>query len=155
MSARPSARGEAGIHRAFRNGKHAGRIPFGYDIAQDDSFVIVEDEARIVREIIVNIANRATLYSEFKRLNDEGILSPGYRFRGDEERRDTRLWSPSTVRDIVHQTAYSGIHRVRVEGGAGSEEIIERPVPAIVEPGLREQAETQLTLTDDVLAYLV
>ncbi len=49
------------------------------------------------------------------------------------------------MRDIVHQTAYSGIHRVRVEGGASSEEIIERPVPAIVEPGLREQAETQLT----------
>jgi hypothetical protein len=61
------------------------------------------------------------------------------------------------VRDIVHQTAYSGIHRVRVAAasGAGSEEIIERPVPAIVEPGLREQAEAQLTLTDDVLAYLV
>jgi site-specific DNA recombinase len=51
------------------------------------------------------------------------------------------------VRDIVHQTAYSGIHRVRVAAasGAGSEEIIERPVPAIVEPGLREQAKAQLT----------
>jgi len=49
------------------------------------------------------------------------------------------------VRDIVHQTAYSGIHRVRIEGGAGSEEIIERPVPSIVEPGLRELAEAQLT----------
>ena len=106
----------AGLHRAFRNGKHAGRIPYGYDIAQGDSFVIVDDEARIVRKIIANIANRATLYSEFKRLNDEGMPSPGYRFRGDEERRGTRLWSPSTVRDIVHQTAYSGIHRVRVEG---------------------------------------
>jgi len=138
-------RTQAGLHRAFRNGKHAGRIPYGYDISQDYSFVVVEDEARIVREIIANIANRATLYSEFKRLNDEGIPSPGYRFRGDEARRGTRLWSPSTVRDIVHQTAYSGIHRVRVEGGAGSEEIIERPVPAIVEPGLREQAEAQLT----------
>ena len=150
-------RTQAGLHRAFRNGKHAGCIPYGYDIAQDYSFVVVEDEARIVREIIANIANRATLYSEFKRLNDEGIPSPGYRFRGDEERRGTRLWSPSTVRDIVHQTAYSGIHRVRVAAasGVGSEEIIERPVPAIVEPGLREQAEAQLTLTDDVLAYLV
>jgi site-specific DNA recombinase len=138
-------RTQAGLHRAFRNGKHAGRIPYGYDIAQDNSFVVVEDEACIVREIIANIANRATLYSEFKRLNDEGIPSTGYRFRGDEARRGTRLWSPSTVRDIVHQTAYSGIHRVRIEGGAGSEQIIERPVPAIVEPGLIEQAEAQLT----------
>ena len=49
------------------------------------------------------------------------------------------------MRDIVHQTAYSGIHRVRIEGRAGSEEIIERPVPSIVEPDLRELAEAQLT----------
>ena len=51
---------------------------------------------------------------------------------------------PPTVRLIVHQTAYSGVHRVRVEGRDGQEEIIERPVPAIVEPGLRERAEAQM-----------
>jgi site-specific DNA recombinase len=140
-------RTRAGLHRALRNGKHTGRIPYGYDIASDGSFVVVEDEARIVRQIISNIANRATLYSESKRLNDEGVPSPGYRFRGDEGRRGTRLWSLSTVRDIVYQTAYSGVHRVRVASESdteGREEIIERPVPAIVEPGLREQAEAQL-----------
>src|SRR5215211_1230213 len=67
-------------------------------------------------------------------------VSPGNRFRGDEARRATGLWSPSTVRDIVRQTAYSGVHRVRIEGDG----VIERPVPAIVAAGLRERAEVQL-----------
>jgi site-specific DNA recombinase len=133
-------RTQAGLHRALREGKHAGRIPYGYAIDEQGKLTVVEDEARIVREIISNVANRATLYSESKRLNDEGIPSPGYRFRGDETRRATGQWSPTTVRDIVHQTAYSGVHRVRIEG----EGTIERPVPAIVAAGLRERAEAQL-----------
>ena len=70
-------RTQAGLHRALRNGKQLGMIPFGYDIAPDDSFVIVEDEARIVAEIIANIAAGATLYSQVERLNDEGVPSPG------------------------------------------------------------------------------
>jgi site-specific DNA recombinase len=133
-------RTQAGLHRALREGKHAGRIPYGYAIDEQGEWTVVEDEARIVREIISNVANRATLYSESKRLNDEGVPSPGYRFRGDEARRATGLWSPSTVRDIVRQTAYSGVHRVRIEG----EGIIERPAPPIAAVGLRERAEAQL-----------
>src|SRR5215216_8103830 len=139
-------RTQAGLHRALRNGRFIGRLPYGYKFSPDETALeVVEDEARVVREIIANIAAGETLYSESKRLNDEGVPSPGYRFRGEDRRRGTRSWSPSTVRLIVHQTAYSGVHRVRVEGRDGREEIIERPVPAIVEPGLREQAEAQLT----------
>jgi len=52
----------------------------------------------------------------------------------------TGSWSRSTIRDIVYQTAYSGVHRVRIEDRGGQEEIIERPVPAVVESGLRERA---------------
>ena len=138
-------RTQAGLHRALRNGRFVGRLPCGYKFSPDEAALeAVEDEARVVREIIANIAAGATLYSESKRLNDEGIPSPGYRFRGEDRRRGTRSWSPSTVRLIVHQTAYSGVHRVRVEGRDGQEEIIERPVPAIVEPGLRERAEAQM-----------
>src|SRR5215216_4231169 len=70
-------RTQASLHRALRNGKQLGMIPYGYDIAPDDSFVIVEDEARIVAEIIANIAAGATLYSQVERLNDEGVPSPG------------------------------------------------------------------------------
>src|SRR5215210_9491915 len=136
-------RTQAGLHRALRNGKFVG-LPYGYKLSPDKtSLEIIEEEARVVREIIANIAAGASLYSESKRLNDEGIPSPGYRFRSEDRRRG-RSWSPSTVGIIVHQTAYSGVHRVRVQGRDGQEEIIERPVPAIVEPGLRERAEAQM-----------
>jgi site-specific DNA recombinase len=47
----------------------------------------------------------------------------------------------TTVAAIVHQSAYSGVHRVQV-GNEG--DIIEREVPPIVEPGLRERAEAAL-----------
>jgi site-specific DNA recombinase len=138
-------RTQAGLHRALRNGKFSGRLPYGYRLSPNGrGLEIVEGEARIVREIIANIAAGATLYSESKRLNEDGIPSPGYRFRDDKRRRDAGSWTSSTVGGIVHQTAYSGVHRVCVEGRGGQEEIIERPVPAIVEPEVRERAEAQL-----------
>ena len=74
-------RTQAGQRRAFKNGRQMGAIPYGYDISQDNSFVVVEEEARVVRQIIANIASGATLYSEAKRLNDEGEPSPGHRYR--------------------------------------------------------------------------
>ena len=70
-------RTQAGLHRAFRDGKHTGCIPYGYDIVEGGAFVVVEEEARVVREVIANVAAGATLYSEAKRLNDEGKRAPG------------------------------------------------------------------------------
>jgi site-specific DNA recombinase len=134
-------RTRAGLYRALRNGKHAGRLPYGYKLsseADESALVIVEDEARIVREILANIAEGATLYGESKRLNDEGIPSPGWRFKG--KRKHGGSWSPSTIKAIVNQSAYSGVHRVK----AGNDGHIEREVPPIVEPGLRERAEAAL-----------
>jgi site-specific DNA recombinase len=93
-------RTQAGLHRALRNGKHLGMIPYGYDIAPDGSFVIVEDEARIVAEIIANIAAGAALYSEAERLNDEGVPSPGSKYRG-KPRKYGSMWRASTVQGIV------------------------------------------------------
>ena len=134
-------RTQAGLHRALRDGKFTGRLPYGYKLSPDKTgLILVEEEARIVREVISNIAAGATLYSESKRLNDEGVPSPGYRIRSDDRRMGTGSWSRSTIRDIVYQTAYSGVHRVRIEDRGGQEEIIERPVPAVVESGLRERA---------------
>jgi site-specific DNA recombinase len=81
-------RSRDGLHRAFKNGKQLGCIPFGYDISEADSaFVVVEDEARIVREIIANVAAGSTLYCEAKRLNDEGVPSPGRKYRGSPRKR--------------------------------------------------------------------
>src|SRR5215216_5301226 len=77
-------RTRAGLHRAYRNGKFPGRLPYGYKLsasleADESSLVVVEEKARIIREIIANIASGSTLYSESKRLNDEGVPSPGWR----------------------------------------------------------------------------
>jgi site-specific DNA recombinase len=131
-------RTQAGLKRAFKMGKHLGCIPFGYDVVNDGSLVVVEDEARIVRQIIGNIAGGATLYSEARRLNDEGVLSPGRKYRGQPRRHGTS-WAHSTIRGIVTQGAYSGVHIVEAQDGP-----IEREVPAIVEPEVRERALSRL-----------
>jgi len=38
---------------------------------------------------------------------------------------------------IVRQSAYSGVHRVKTNG---DKDVIEQPVPLVVEPGLQERA---------------
>src|ERR687894_758161 len=58
-------RTRAGLHRAFRNGKHAGRVPYGYRVRGEDGLLeVVEEEAAIVREIIERVAAGSTLYGE-------------------------------------------------------------------------------------------
>jgi site-specific DNA recombinase len=76
-------RTRAGLHRALRNGKHAGRVPYGYRVSEGSPgdvgaglLEVVEEEAAIVREIIANVAAGSTLYGESKRLNDEGAPLP-------------------------------------------------------------------------------
>src|SRR5215211_5484127 len=127
-------RTQAGLHRAYRGGKQLGMIPYGYDIAPDGTFVIVKDEARIVAEIIANIAAGAAIYSEAERLNDECVPSPGSKYRG-KPRRYGSMWRASTVQGIVKRGAYSGTHTVNAH-----REPIERKVPPIVELGLQQKA---------------
>src|SRR5215218_2447072 len=62
-----------GLHRAFRNGRHTGRIPYGYDVADGGGFVLVEEEVAVVREIFSNVAGGSTLYRDAQRLNDLGM----------------------------------------------------------------------------------
>jgi site-specific DNA recombinase len=131
---------QAGLHRAFRAGKQLGCIPYGYDVTPEGEFVVVEDEARVVREIIANVAAGTTLYAEAKRLNDEGVPSPGHRYRG-KPRKHGAGWGQTTIRVIIQQRAYVGTHVVRINGGT---ETIERPVPAIIDLALRQKALRRL-----------
>src|SRR5215210_6023004 len=85
--------------------------------------------------------NKQTLYAEAKRLNDLGLATPGWRYGKGKKRPGAKLWSVMTVSNIVRQSAYSGVHRVKTNGG---KDIIEQPVPAVVEPGLQERAENAL-----------
>ena len=71
--------------------------------------MVVGEEARIVWEIIADVAAGATLYSEAKRLNDESEPSPGRKYRG-RPRKHGPSWCHSTVRGIATQRAYAGIH---------------------------------------------
>jgi site-specific DNA recombinase len=135
-------RTQAGLHRAFRRGKHMGRIPYGYRANADAQLEVVEQEAEIVREIIGNIAGGSTLYAEAKRLNDSGVPAPGTRY-GSGERKPGRLWQSKTLSNIVHQRAYIGVHCVKINGG---EEVIEREVPIILEnTSIRDKAVAALS----------
>jgi site-specific DNA recombinase len=133
-------RTRAGLHRAFKNGKQTGSIPYGYDIAEDGSFVVVHEEAELIVQIFENVAAGATLYSEAKRLNDQDVPSPGRRYRNRPRKHGAR-WSHTTVGEILRQRAYTGTHVVKINGGAGS---IEREVPAIVDPALWQKALSRL-----------
>ena len=131
-------RSRDGLHRAFKNGKHIGRIPYGYDSGDDDRFVVVGEEARIVRQIIANIAGGSTLYKEAKRLNDESEPSPRTKYRGIARRHGVN-WCHSTIRNIVFQRAYAGTHVVNSSRG-----IVERSVPAIVDPDHHRRAVARM-----------
>src|ERR671920_1758377 len=71
-------RTRAGLHRAFRNGRHFGVAPYGYRADEDGLLQIVPEEADTVREIVANVAGGSTLYAETKRLNDLGVPTPGW-----------------------------------------------------------------------------
>jgi site-specific DNA recombinase len=128
-----------GLHRAFRAGKYMGVVPYGYAANKDARLEIVPEEAEMVREIFGRITEGASLYSVAKDLNERHIPPPGRRY-GSGKRRWQNRWAPTTVRNIVHQRAYSGIHEVTL----GGSERVERPVPAIIAPLLQEQAKAAL-----------
>lgn len=133
-------RTQHGLHRAFRNGKQTGRIPYGYDIAEDGGFALVDEEAAVVREIFSNIAGGSTLYREAQRLNNLGMPGPGWKYRGRPREHSAR-WTASTISKLVNQSAYGGMHRVRINDGKGS---VERECPPVVPMELQRQALSRL-----------
>jgi site-specific DNA recombinase len=133
-------RTQHGLHRAFRNGKQTGRIPFGYDISEDGGFVLVDEEATVVREIFSNIAGGSTLYKEAQRLNDLGMPGPGWKYRGRPRQHSAR-WTAGTISKLINQSAYSGTHVVRISGGKGS---VDRECPPVVPVELQQQALSRL-----------
>jgi site-specific DNA recombinase len=128
-----------GKHRAYRGGAQPGLIPYGYEISEDGRFVVVEEEAQMVRSIIHNVAHDSTLFMEAKRLNLEGVPSPGKKYRGRPRRYGT-TWTPMAISRIVGRRAYSGTHVIHASTGE-----IEREVPAIVPGELQETAMARLS----------
>jgi site-specific DNA recombinase len=137
-------RTRAGLHRAYRGGRHMGAVPYGYRADKHGHLQIVPEEAAVVRRVIEGIADGSTLYGEAKRLNDLSHPPPGWRYGSGKRRPGSRLWTVQTISNIIRQRAYSGTHEVKVNGGADT---IEQAVPAIVDAALQERA--QITLTEN------
>ena len=142
-------RTRAGIHRAFRNGRHFGAAPYGYRADKQGYLRVVEEEAEIVREIIGRVAEGSSLYAETKRLNGLGIPTPGWRYSSGKTRPGAAAWTVRTVSNIVHQTAYSGTHQVKIKKADGDKDTIEQMVPPILSEaaiceGLQERAAAAL-----------
>jgi len=134
-------RTRAGLHRAYRSGKHYGAAPYGYQTDGTGRLRIVPEEAEIVRGIVGNVAAGSTLYAEAKRLNDLGIPTPGWRYGNGKKRPGAPLWSVTTVSGIVRQSAYSGTHMVKTNGGR---DIIEQSVPPVLDAELQHRATAVL-----------
>ena len=83
-------RTRAGLHRAFRGGRHFGAVPYGYRADKHGYLQIVPEEADIVRDIITNVAEGSTLYREAKRLNNLGIPTSGWRYDSGKRRPGSR-----------------------------------------------------------------
>jgi site-specific DNA recombinase len=127
-----------GVRRSLKEGKRFGVIPYGYDITETGEFVVVEEEAARVREIFTNIAAGGTLYSEAARLNAEGVPAPGHKYRG-KPRKHGDTWGHASIRNFIHQSAYTGLHVVSTNGGE-----LEREVPAIVPEEIALAARARL-----------
>jgi site-specific DNA recombinase len=134
-------RTQAGLHRAHRNGRHMGPAPFGYRTSKDGRLEVVEEETEVVRQIFANIADGSTLYAEAKRLNTMGIQPPSWKYASTKT--PATKWREPTLRLIARQTAYSGVHEVKLSTG----EVVEQKVPQIVAPELQQRALTRLEET--------
>jgi site-specific DNA recombinase len=134
-------RTQAGLHRAFRGGRHFGAAPYGYRTDEHGHLQIVPEEAEIVRGIIEQVSEGSSLYAEAKRLNDLGVPTPGWRYGSRKKRPGSKFWSVATVSNIVRQSAYSGTHRVKTNGG---KDVIEQAVPPILSPEIQERAAAVL-----------
>jgi site-specific DNA recombinase len=129
-----------GLYRAHRNGRHLAPVPYGYRANEDGHLEIVAEEAEVVRQVISNIANGATLYSEAARLNALGIRPPSSKYEPGKKRYVAKSWSAPTLRGIVRQGAYSGKRTVKLASG----EVVEQSVPAIASSELQQRAVERL-----------
>lgn len=129
-------RTQHGIQRAYRSGVQVGRIPYGYDITEDGRWVVVEEEAAVMRRVYTQVAEGTPVDRIVRMLNEEGVPAPGVRYKG-QQRRPGKVWYQGTLATMLKKSTYRGVHVVRVSGGKS----IRREVPAIVDDILWETAQ--------------
>jgi site-specific DNA recombinase len=143
-----------------RSGRVVGtRAPYGYQHVRDENgkietFEPVEDEAKIVRLIYQWYVNgdetekRLSAGKIAKRLSEMRILTPGEINPGYHRKRESGMWQPGAVLDIISREVYAGVWRFGVRIGPTrskrpEEEWIEVEVPAIIDRDMWEAAQVQ------------
>lgn len=121
-------RSMAGRIEAARKGKACGaRVPYALLFAEG-AWKIAEDLGAIVRRIYTETVRGSTLSEIAKRLDSEGVPSPG-----------GSSWRAATLQRIIRHPAYRGDLTVTFGEGA-----IRIEVPAIVDAGVWEAAQDSL-----------
>jgi site-specific DNA recombinase len=137
-----------GRDRVAKEGKWTGGpIPLGYDLDEHGRLIhntcyIPEaglSEEDLVRDLFHRIAQGSTTYAECARLNALGIPT-GRRYSSGRVTPGKRGWVPERVRYVLRNPIYIGRHVVRSQHGT-----IQRPVPALIDTGLWEQAQQRLS----------
>jgi site-specific DNA recombinase len=150
-----------GTNRLAREGAWLGGIvPFGYVVlgsgrharlatADEPIPGLGMSEADVVR-LIYRLAaeDRLSCQRIADRLNDLGVPTVYVRDertvkRGKRTQRTSGLWRAGRVRNLITSTTYKGLHRYG-KRSTKERELIEREVPAIVEPEIWHEAQQTL-----------
>ena len=141
-----------------RTGRVVGtRAPFGYDHIRDENgkvvnFQPVENKAQIVRLIFNWYVNgdetgqRLSAGKIARRLSEMKIQTPGETNSGYHRTRESGMWRPGGVLDIISSETYAGVWRFGVRIGPTrnkrpKEEWIEIEVPALIDRKTWETAQ--------------
>lgn len=110
-----SVKVRAGKRVSAQNGKHIGAYaPYGYrkDPQNRHKLIVDESTAPIVRRIFQMRASGIAFRAIVVKLNEDGIIPPKeyyYQEKGVKNpKKTTRLWSDTTVKDILRNEAYLG-----------------------------------------------
>lgn len=107
------------LYKARQGNKSVfSRAPYGYNSSKEDFYSIDDQQAAIVREIFDLYTRKDyTIRSIIRHLDSKDISSPGGSLK----------WSLSTVREILRNTAYTGIaYYGKKEQGEGNDARIAR-----------------------------
>lgn len=128
-----------------KQGRPAGGIAFGYQIAEDErgfrEYQIKENEAAVVRRMFEMYAKGMGFRSIASTLNREGVKSPRAGKRG------TGSWSPSSVRGVLKNPRYIGAapyNQTEKTYKGGTKVRLQRPESEHI------QYETPRIVSDDV-----
>ena len=134
-------------NQAMKDGKFVGgRPPYGYRKDSDNChrLLVNEDTAPIVRQIFQWIADGVALNEVVKRLNEGGVMSPGYYhascglFSYDNKLAGSGKWQTWTVGKILVDEVYTGDMVQGKHTNIGHKQVATKPEDWIIVRGTHE-----------------